>query len=369
MSRFPRVEDGVLLLYRLFDVADDIDLARAERLLAGEGERLRLTGERTGFLDLPDRPLSVALGPRAVPLEGSGPVPAAAHVRLFAHGVASVRYEVPLPAPADAAAIAALVKAAADSAALERDARREAHALADRLSSALSDPHESPIFETYAVVFARRLESGGVAADAEGSDLARVLLGEPPSTAVSPQTVADVTRHRFSWTEADLCVLDWDAAFVVEPGGDRAVADVLEVVSAQLLEFRYYDDLSERELVRGAETLSRRRRGVPWPFSTRQGRDLRRLQNLVVESVEFTESVENAVRVVGDLYLARIYRAAVERFRIPVWQAGVARRQEAAVQVAGLLASEASAARGHLLEATILALIVLEILLAVTRGG
>ena len=59
---FPRIAEGAFVLYRLYDVAEEIDLARAEALLAGEAARLRLTGERKGFLDLPDRPLTIALG-------------------------------------------------------------------------------------------------------------------------------------------------------------------------------------------------------------------------------------------------------------------------------------------------------------------
>src|SRR5687767_8385023 len=97
---FPRIADGTLLLYRLFDVAEDIDLDRAERLLAGEGARLKLAGERVGFLDLPERPLTVALGPREVALEDGTVLRGSAFVRIFGLGVASVRYEIPVPAGA-----------------------------------------------------------------------------------------------------------------------------------------------------------------------------------------------------------------------------------------------------------------------------
>ena len=59
--------------------------------------------------------------------------------------------------------------------------------------------------------------------------------------------------------------------------------------------------------------------------------------------------------------------AAVERFRIPAWQADVLRRGTAALQVAGLLRDEASKSLAHLLEGSIVALIVLEIVLAFVR--
>jgi hypothetical protein len=43
-------------------------------------------------------------------------------------------------------------------------------------------------------------------------------------------------------------VIDWNAAVVIEPDGSRDIPDILELASAQLLEFRYYDDLVDREM-------------------------------------------------------------------------------------------------------------------------
>jgi len=361
---FPPIADGTLLLYRLFDVAEDIDLARAEGLLAGEGARLKLAGERVGFLDLPERPLTVTLGPREVALEDGTVLRGTALVRLFGLGVASVRYELPIAAGAGPADLAAVVHAAADSKALEKAARAEAEGLCARLAPALVNPWSSPLFETYAIVFARRLGEGGSPDSAAGQDLARILLGEPPSLVLSPHTVEDVTRHRFSYDAEDLCVIDWDAAFVVEPSGDRSVVDVLELASAQLLELRYYDDLFETELVGVAELLGRPRAASAWLFVGRYGRVTRRIQHRVVDSVEFIARVENAVRVVGDLYLARIHRAAAERFRIPELVGEVLRRQEVAARVAGLLHDEANSALAHVMEATIILLILFEIWMA-----
>lgn len=364
---FPAVEEGTLLLYRLFGVAGDIDLDRAEALLEGAGARLRLTGERVGFLDLPERPLSVDLGPRTLTLEGGVRLACKAFVRIFGIGIASVRYEVPLPPGTGPEGLAALVRAASESRALEAAARAEAEALTQRLAPALDEPLSSPLFETYAVACLRSLREGGRAADASGPDLARILLGEPPETDLAARTVEDVTRHRFSYTVQDLCVIDWDTALVVEPSGDRSLPDVLELAAAQLLELRYYDDLFEKELVGVAELLGRPRAAFAWLFVGRYGRVTRRIQHRVVDSVEFMARVENAVRVAGDLYLARVYRAAVERFRLREWMAEVLRRQEVAARVSGMLHDEANAALGHVLEATIILLIVLEIGMAL--GG
>jgi hypothetical protein len=359
---FPRPADASLLVYRQFDVADEIRLDVAERLLRGTAERLRLKGERAGFLDLPERPLRVLVDVEPVAVEGTT-LPGVALVRLFAHGVASVRYEIPLPAGADAATLAAVVRSVADADAITDAARRTADAVVDGLAEAMDARHSDETYETYTVVFVRDLGEGATVADVSGMDLARILLGEPLDVRLSEGTVQEVTRERFSYAADDLCVIDWDTAFLVEPSGDRSVADVLELVSAQLLELRYYDALTERQLLSITDMLGRR----PFVAGFQPGRFAaiaRRVQGMVVETAEFVERVENALRVVGDMHLARLYRAAVERFRLRAWQADIARRQQTAAQVSGLLWSETTTRLGHVLEATIVALIVLEVAMA-----
>ena len=44
---------------------------------------------------------------------------------------------------------------------------------------------------------------------------------------------------------------------------------------------------------------------------------MRRTAALLVDMSEMVERVENAVKIVGDFYLARLYQAALRRFRLP----------------------------------------------------
>src|SRR5512147_3037854 len=71
-DRLPvRVEDGEVLVYRLFDVADAVDLHRAEVEAAAPKSRLRLSGVQSGSaLQFPRPPLQLGLGKRRLPLAG-----------------------------------------------------------------------------------------------------------------------------------------------------------------------------------------------------------------------------------------------------------------------------------------------------------
>jgi hypothetical protein len=90
------VETAQVLCYRLYDVADEIDLAVAESLLARDARRGRLSRSGSQYLQLPNPPLVVGLGRRSLPLPG-GPVEVEAQARLFDHGAASILLRVPSP--------------------------------------------------------------------------------------------------------------------------------------------------------------------------------------------------------------------------------------------------------------------------------
>ena len=79
-----------LLCYRLFDVADSIDLERGRELLAERNiRRLRLSREGSEYLVLSNPPLQADLGKKILSLRG-GPRTVGVSARIFDHGAVSV---------------------------------------------------------------------------------------------------------------------------------------------------------------------------------------------------------------------------------------------------------------------------------------
>ena len=172
-------------------------------------------------------------------------------------------------------------------------------------------------------------------------------------------------RQRFSYYTDDLVVLTWDRAFIYEPRGDSDVMDVLEVANAQLLEMRYYDELLDDELPRMYDFVASARRAASLLASRRFAGLARRLYTLVAEVTELTERVDNALQVTEDVYLARIYSAALELFRVRSVSAAVDRKLAIIRDTYTALHDEGSARRAELLELLIVVLIVIEVVLAV----
>ena len=213
-------------------------------------------------------------------------------------------------------------------------------------------PEESGVQEGYLIgvvhAFDRTLSAAVLQ---ESVDLVPLLSGEQRQ--LSDSARQELLRQRFSYYTDDLVILTWDRAFIYEPRGDSDVMDVLEVANAQLLEMRYYDELLDDELPRMYDLVARARQARTL-LSSRRFADLaRRLHTLVAEVTELTERVDNALQVTEDVYLARVYAAALDSFLVSSVSAAVARKLAIIRDTYSALYDEASSARAELLEVLI----------------
>jgi hypothetical protein len=366
-----RVADGSVHVYRLFDLADAVDLGRAEQLVTAPRSRFRLEGaQSTTALEIPRPPLHVALGRRRLPL-ASGERVAEASVRVFDYGVASVLYRLPIAPGTDLRELVPLAEEllGQPTPALDAAARAEAEELSRALLPALERPHAWEGLETYHVFVVRRFEEPCTASDVLAeAPLARLLLGETSPVPLSREEANDVLKHAFSYLADDLAVVDWNSAFLLEPSGVGDIPDLLEFATAHLLELRYYDALLDRELSRIYDEIEAGpRQGLRSLFTRRYARLQRRTAALLLELSEMIERLDNAVKIVGDFYLARVYQTAVRRFRLPAWQESVLRKQKLLAGVNELLSDASDTRRGELLEVIVILLILWEVLFALLR--
>jgi len=366
------ISDGSVHVYRLFDVADAIDLPAAERAvevaMAAPKSRARLTGAQSATaLELPRPPLRIALGPREVPLR-SGARSAEASAHVFDYGVVSILYKLPI---APGTALEALVALAEElfvwpTPEIDQAARRESEELSRALGVALERPHHWDGLESYQIFFVRRFADGPLRGQEllSGAPVPELLLGETSEVRLSTPERQEVLSHFYTYLEDDLAVVHWNSALVVEPSGVEDIPDLLEFATAHLLELRYYDALLDRELHRIYDEIERGGSPVANIFTRRYRALQRRTAALLLELSEMIERLENAVKIVGDFYLARVYQSAVRRFRLPAWQETVLRKQRLLAEVNDLIGDAADTSRSELLEVAIILLILWEVVAA-----
>jgi len=373
MERSPdglQVETGAAIAYRLFDVGYAINLERALDLLATSGpERVRPVRGEGQALQISNPPITVLLGAESLVV---GP---AAHevelsARIFDFGVVSLRVKVRAPAHCNWAAFTAFGQSLHHHEALSAITDHHLRLLTERIASAIERPLVAEVREDYTVYRAARVVGPNAApldADALAQlDVVPLLLNE--SRPLSAEARRELLPHRFSYYGDDLAIVTWDSALVVEPGEqDTDLQYILEFANAQLLELRYYDALLDAELPRLYDDIeAARARHAVFP-GRRFAALLQRLQAQVADSTELVERVENALKVTDDVYLARVYSAALALFRGPTWRAGIDRKLAILRDTYAMLNGEAQAARSETLEIAIVLLIVVEVIMGLAR--
>jgi hypothetical protein len=345
------------------DIGDEIDLDRARILLQGELGRLprrKRTPESIGYRPAPIR---VPLEPEDIRLPGEfRPFRApGAELTLFDFGAISLSVKFSLSITPKA--LLGLAGALAEPASLNEAARTHLAPWIARLRPAVYDFCESAMSEEY-IVF--QLTDRRFRWLEEHADWIASLVRLEPEP-LSDVEIKEATKLALSYTPSDLVVLDWAAGFVA----DADCADTLQIIefaNVQLLEFRHIDDRLDDRL-EAAYRLIRPDHRKRWPLGLwkTHGAAVRQVRELEIEATSLFERVDNALKLIGDHYLARVFDLASTRFHLKGWQQSIRRKLETVGDVYDLLIQQAGGLRMETLEITVVVLIALEIALALWR--
>jgi hypothetical protein len=194
-----------------------------------------------------------------------------------------------------------------------------------------------------------------------GDALARIVRGERQP--LSAQEREEVLRHRLSYLVNDLVIPTWNCAFIYdsEPGAIAAL-ELMEFANSQLLEFRYYDDLLDSELGRiyGMLQVSSWWNNL---FGRGYVRAAHQLHALFIDVNELTDRTENALKIVGDIYAARVFSLAAARLGLARWKQSVEDKLDTLNDIYRFAVEQVAISRGQFLELTVILILVLELVL------
>lgn len=344
------LKGSITALY-VFDVAQEIDLEAVRRRLGGGAPSGAVGGKNAGPAGVYYAPPPVAVDGARLGhpmIDGFG-----LRAKFFDYGVLSLTLTRPFEG--DWADLRDASHALVENEGLEREAHRACRAIVDSFGFAMRAPRQSFLSEDY---LAFTVTSGAApAADVirdHGDDIAQILRGE--RAPLSTDERAAVLRHRLSYFDRDVIVVAWNAAFVYDaPDAVQAALDIFEVANAQLLEFRYYDDYLERELARIYPTLHR----TTWFRGPEQA--VRRLHAVFVDVNELTDRAENAFKVVGDVYAARLFSLATARVGLGTWKHSVAEKLRTLDEIGRFSAEMAGIRKANVLELVIVLILLFEL--------
>jgi hypothetical protein len=354
---------GCFRILLLYDVAEAIDLKALREILGPRGEQVQR--------EFPRRTPDYVRSENPPVLESLDPVVLSTGERLtcslkyYAYAVAVAALEIPFEC--DWAGLVSQASRWIDMPEVESRAREVVRQKLERIAPTITRPTPNWLQESYLVINLREIRGAEsdrpTAADllsASGAKIAQVIRGEVAS--LSPRITEEITQQGLSYYPSDLVVVGSSAALVYDrPEDAAATSQVLEYAKMQLLEFRYYDQLTTRLLSEAYDSLEKKGNVLLSRWSL--PRRAQRLNAIRLDVMELTERVDNAIKFVSDIYYAHVYRLAATRMGVPDYRALVDEKLRAMGQLYEFMVDQFNESRSFVLELGIAILALLDVIL------
>lgn len=356
------IENGAACVLFAYDLATSIDLDETERRIKTARQRDTLRHKRRAPQHFDYHPAPLRVAEEAPPVRlGRFESKTTTDIVLWDFGAVSILYSIPIEGPF--VDLFALSNDLYDNAELAADSRHRIEKLLPVVKAGgLRANFETPA-EDYVIFQIQKLRDPvRIAAflDEQGPAIARILRAEQQP--LSEGEIRDALSHRLAYGTNDVTVVDWNAALMLDAEGDDVRA-VIEFANVELLELRFLDRSLDEALARAYEAMSRR------GFSLRSaGADLQRIAQLQVDSAVLFEGVNNSLKLLGDQYLARVYRLASERFHLTEWDAAILRKLQTVDSIYSKISDRISSRRLEVLEWIIIVLIAVSTVLPFVTG-
>jgi hypothetical protein len=355
---------GNLHVYVAFDWGEEMDLERARNLVPAEVHALPRRRRTPSSIAYRPPPLRFLLPNVPLELSELGTVQASAEATVFDFAAVSVAMHLPFTLSAEA--LTRLAGWLADSTPLLRAARSALEGLHRQLLPAILNPMWSDALSEEFLIFQFTpectLEAGSLLEEGTAWLASLVRLETGP---LSNEEVNEAVRLHLRYSPADLFVADWAAAVLVDKDCDETL-QTIEFANLQLLEYRHIDNRLDDALA-GVSRLTGPKTNAWVPFWRSYHRPLRTMGELKVEANALFERTGNSLKLLGDQYLARIYRLVATRFHLREWERNIQRKLEVAEGVYQVVSDQAVTSRMEFLEVVVIVLIAVEIVLSLIR--
>jgi hypothetical protein len=355
------ITQGEVIALFAFDVGYEIDLKQVGQLLSAQPiQPLSGTKQTPAHLQYTQPPQIISLGQNTALANLPGEIQAT----IYDFGAISIAYRWPLTVnqqPIPLNQLPSLSKTLFECE-LESDAKKQVEALVQKIHAAITRPALSHLVEDYYVFALQKLDEVLTAQELQQryhATLAQTLRFETEQLSAEQQKEA--LAKAISYYHTDLALIDWNAAILYDPDYTDTLR-VLELLNIELLEARYLDaELDKR--IQVYEDVVQKQVYWPLPFLNPHRQTTQELAELRIESTLLAERVDNALKLIGDLYLARIHAAASDRFYIATWDASIFRKLDIIDNLYQLLTDRMNNTQTQMLEVIIIILIFLEIFL------
>lgn len=352
---------GSVLYYRIYDIGQDIDLKKAQELLNRKNltEQFKLKRPQRSLI-IDQAPIVIAMGQENYEVLGKI-FSIVATAKLWHFGSISILFKIVIPVEFAMEEFKNLAYSIENDSRLETMARDTALSVLKDLSELTG--HKSVLWEqvedyTIYNLDPSLVEGRNYAQLLDSQDLYQLILTETTAN-ISAAQMLSIRANSAQYAEDDLTVLDWNSAFICSRDDAQDLCDVIEFGLCQSLELRYYDDRLDRKLSTLYKAVKTHQGSI---FSSPFSKLAEEAALFYIEISEIKEKVNNSLKVIGDIHYAKIYRMALERFRVKDWNNSIEEKLDNLKEVALIFQSDINERRNLLLEITIILLIAIEVI-------
>lgn len=349
------IREGQIRASFLYDVAESIELQRLPALLKTETGRAHLQPKpyTPAYVQFSPPPVTLSVEERALDDFRVG-------YKFYDYGVVSVTLWKPFAGTWEQLlAQGANLQGNTDLEAFSEQACRKILARFPEACLKLRPDFLDEDYLIFAVHEFDRKVTAGELLERHGGEIASLLRGE--AGPLHQEEVREVLGTRISYLNNDLIIPTWNTAFVYDtPRGAEAAFELMEFANSQLLEFRYYDALLDRELDRVYTEVQQRRSNWPWQGWRYSGM-AQQVQSLLIDVKSLADKTENTLKVVGDVYAARLLRLLESRLGLDAWKASVNDELATLDRIYRFLSDQVNISRSMTLEGIIVAVLLVEL--------
>jgi hypothetical protein len=355
------IQNGTCFVTFAYDAARSINLELAERRVHEATQRQTMPHKRRApsYFEYQPPPLRVSQDTEPVQV-GRFAARASVDLLVYDFGAVTASYSFPINGPF--ADLLQLSEGLYDNENLLSNSRLRVNHLLQVIGTAANQASVAPVVEDYVVFhiesFAQPFDASRFCSE-QGRQIAQILRAE--RQVLSDQEVEDANSARIAFGIEDLTLIDWNAALLVDREGEDVRA-VLDFANVELLEMRYLDQRLDRALDETYDTLSRPSLNLLRVFGYYSAA-LRRVAELQVDNAILFEGVNNTLKLLGDQFLARVYRLVNKRFHLEEWDASILRKLQTLESIYEKISDQAANRRMEILEWVIIVLIAASIAL------
>jgi len=228
--------------------------------------------------------------------------------------------------------------------------------LKNLLNATFKKPFDDLIYEDYIVFQTDEIDVEPSVFIKENKNILGHILRMEKS-GLSEMEIEEATQIVHSYYEFDMVIIDYNASFVVD-ADYKDILEIIEFSQVELAQIRALDRMLDKNLDYFESILEKKSVFLP---------PIKEISLFFLNVSLNRERLDNALKLIGDLYLARIYRSLGLKLHVSDWENSLERNLKTLSEIYQLLREDFFQKIANFLEITIIVLILIEIVLGLLR--